>query len=175
MCHILLSKNVWLYVSMVFSGTCFIHFLQSIFLRFWLKYACQYQDAPPESSIASALKAQWRRLPAPVAHALTSFGPIADLCRWLHFYSWQRMALTFVLNWERRGGKKTSNWARSRSMVQPSGEMYGRVDTQGHSFFISGMLQEWGAYKWTEHMGAKRVCTHLIIGFCGERNTLHNR
>lgn len=51
------------------------------FFKFWLKYACQYQGAPPESSIASALKAQWRLLPAPVAHALPSFGPIADLCR----------------------------------------------------------------------------------------------
>lgn len=75
---------------------------------------------------------------------------------------------------EARGGK-TSNWARSRSMGQPSGEMYSRVDTQGHSFFISGKLQEWGAYKWTEHMGAKRVCTHLIIGLSGKRSNLDSR
>lgn len=39
------------------------------------------KDAPPESSIASALKAQRRLMPAPVAHALPSFGLIADLCR----------------------------------------------------------------------------------------------
>lgn len=65
-------------VTVCIDGVFFFFFL---FFKFWLKYACQYQDAPPESSIASALKAQWRRLPALVAHALPSFGPIADLCR----------------------------------------------------------------------------------------------
>lgn len=140
--------------------------------------AKQDYDEPLESSIAptmtSATCLSRLHLLSPESRAW------GKQCCWYHFsidwcvdytFLWRRMALTFVLN---RKKKINNNWAQSRSIVQPSREMYSRVDTQGRSFFICEPLRCCNSKLHTNELSWNdwRCGVHLIMEYCGEQNAL---